>query len=493
MKEMVENLKLRERIVNPEEAASAIKSGMVVAMGGYTGCGSPKVIPLELIERRKKDDTFTIDIISGALLGHEIDDLLVQSGAIRLRSPQTASKISAELSNSRAINYVEQQMSKMPRLLKNGAFGKLDVYVIEALSITKEGYIAPTSGVGFAPTMAELADSVVVEINTAQPAELHGIHDCFTPGFPPNAVPIPLHYANQRIGVPFVKLDPDKIKYIVFSDIPDRVDPLRPHNEKTKLITDNLLNFLETEIAKRGFLPPFQTGIGNLASAIIQSLGDSNFKDIEFYCGNLLEASMELIASGKVKGVSTGSIQITPNVLKIIRSMRDSLKDILTIRNGEVANSLETTSRLGIFTLNGAIEADIYGNVNTTHIAGSKVVNGIGGGPNFAQCSGLSIIMLASDNKDGKISSIVPMVPHCDIGEHDVDVLITDVGVADLRGKGEVERARAIIENCASPIYKDLLSDYLDRAIAQTGGHHPVLLKEAFDWHERLSNTGSML
>ena len=85
----------------------------------------------------------------------------------------------------------------------------------------------------------------------------------------------------------------------------------------------------------------------------------------------------------------------------------------------------------------------------------------------------------------------MPMVSHQDISEHDIDVVVTENGVADLRGKSDTERAREIIENCAGA-YKDQLRSYLDRAAA-AGGHHPVLLDEALSWHIRLKKTGSMM
>ena len=148
--------------------------------------------------------------------------------------------------------------------------------------------------------------------------------------------------------------------------------------------------------------------------------------------------------------------------------------------------------RLGVFALNSGIEADIYGNVNSSHIAGTRVVNGIGGGANFAQNAELSVLVLVSENKKGAISTIVPMVSHQDISEHDIDVVVTENGVADLRGKDELERAHLVIENCASPRYRPLLKDYLQQAVREKGGQHPQNPFEAFQWHKRLKETGTM-
>ncbi len=136
---------------------------------------------------------------------------------------------------------------------------------------------------------------------------------------------------------------------------------------------------------------------------------------------------------------------------------------------------------------------DIYGNVNSSHIAGSRVVNGIGGGANFAQNSGLSVMLMPSISKGGAISNIVPMVSHQDISEHDIDIVVTENGLADLRGLDEAERADVIIKNCASDIYQDQLSKYLLKAREECGGHHPQLPQEAFEWYTRLKTKKTML
>ncbi len=85
------------------------------------------------------------------------------------------------------------------------------------------------------------------------------------------------------------------------------------------------------------------------------------------------------------------------------------------------------------------------------------------------------------------------MVSHVDHSEHTVDIVVTDQGVADIRGLEPVEKAQCIIDNCANPTYKPLLYEYLDKAVEQTGGHEPHILREAFSFHMRVKDTGSML
>jgi len=98
----------------------------------------------------------------------------------------------------------------------------------------------------------------------------------------------------------------------------------------------------------------------------------------------------------------------------------------------------------------------------------------------------------STGGKNGCISKVVPMVSHADHTEHDTMVFITEQGVADLRGLGPLQRARAIIENCAHPDYRYELADYLRYAVKH-GGHEPVDLGRAFSFHKRLAETGTML
>ena len=110
----------------------------------------------------------------------------------------------------------------------------------------------------------------------------------------------------------------------------------------------------------------------------------------------------------------------------------------------------EIIRRLGVIAMNGMIEADIYGNVNSTHVMGSRIQNGIGGSGDFARNGYLSIFMAPSTAQKGTISTIVPMVSHVDHTEHDVQVVVTEQGLADLRGLSPRQRAHLIIEKCAS-------------------------------------------
>ena len=131
--------------------------------------------------------------------------------------------------------------------------------------------------------------------------------------------------------------------------------------------------------------------------------------------------------------------------------------------------------------MNTAIEADIYGHVNSSHMGGSRIYNGIGGSGDYARNAYLSIFMTNSVVKNGTVSCIVPFATHIDHTEHDVDVLVTEQGYADLRGLSPKERAVRIIENCAHPDYRPQLRAYFQEACKLSGGAQtPHNLKECF-------------
>jgi acyl-CoA hydrolase len=77
-----------------------------------------------------------------------------------------------------------------------------------------------------------------------------------------------------------------------------------------------------------------------------------------------------------------------------------------------------------------------------------------------------------------------------DHNEHSVQVVVTEQGLADLRGLGPIERARTIIERCAHPMYRDYLRNYLESAPM---GHIRHDLNRCFELHRNLLETGSML
>ena len=482
---------LKNRIASAAKASEAIMDGMTVAMSGYAMAGYPKAIPEELVRRKNEGQNLAINLITGANVPW-LDELLGAAEIIKGRVPMCASKVLSSQVNSHKVRYVEQQMCKMPRLLRSRVLGNIDIVVVEALAVTEEGLI-PTTSAGFTSYLLEAANEIIVEINNAQPEILFGMHDVFIPKPPPDTEPIPLTSCRDRIGSTYITVDTSKIKYIVETYIPEDESQPTTYPLESRKTAENLLIFLEKEYHTKsgGVIPPFQLGFGNIAEAVADLLQTSEFTNLQFFCGGISENILKLLQNGKATGISTGGIPMSENVGKILDHISD-VREKLILRNGDMINNAEIIGRLGIIALTTGIETDIYGNVNSSHIGGSKVVNGIGGGANFAQNAGLSVMLISSVSKCGAISNIVPMVSHLDICEHDIDIVITENGYADVRGLDDLHRAEAIISYCAAEEYKQQLLDYF-YASKKLGGHHPQNPQMAFGWYTRLKETGAML
>lgn len=487
---------LQAKIMAAEQAASLITPGMNIGTSGFTPSGYPKAVPLALA-RRIQQEGFKVNLWTGASVGKELDAALAQVGGIAKRLPYQTNPVTRQAINNGGMQYTDLHLSHVAQMARCGFLGgKVDIAIIEACAITEEGHVIPTTSVGNAAAFVRLADKVIIEVNLTQPLALAGMHDILTPGDPPHREVLPLVNVADRIGVPYIPCPEDKIAGIVLSDIPDDVRPLAEMDADAKAMTGHLIGFLQGEI-KAGRLPasllPLQSGVGSVANAVITGLVNSDFSDLTVYTEVIQDGMLDLIDAGKLAFASGTALTPSPQGLKRFYANIDKYRDKIVLRPQEIANSPEIVRRLGVIAMNTAIEFDIYGHVNSTHVMGSKIMNGIGGSGDFARNGYLTFFFSSSVARNGAISCIVPMCSHVDHTEHDVDVFITEQGVADIRGLSPKERARKIISHCAHPGYRPRLLDYLARAEKTTGGAHtPHILAEALSWHCRFMETGTM-
>ena len=491
----VRNKDLQAKIVSAEEVAAYIKPGMSIGMSGFTASSYPKAIPLALAERMKKEP-FKIDLWTGASTGPELDDTLAAVHGIAKRLPyQTDAILRGEI-NDGSVDYLDLHLSESAQLARVGYLGKLDIAIVEAVAITEEGNIIPSTSLGNAASYVQQADVVIVEVNTTQPLELEGMHDVYVPLDPPHRLPIPIVKADDRVGTPFIPCTPDKIKFIVPCDIKDHTRDLAPIDENSKKMSQFTLEFLNAEI-KAGRMPknllPLQSGVGNVANAVMAGFVDSDLEDLTVYTEVIQDGMLDLIDANKLNFASGTAFSPSPAGMERFYKDVAKYKKYLLLRPQEISNSPEVVHRLGVIAMNTALEVDIYGNVNSTHVTGTKMMNGIGGSGDFARNAFLTIFYTPSIAKNGAISSIVPMCSHIDHTEHDVDVIITEQGIADLRGLAPKKRALEIINNCVHPDYKPVLLDYYNRAVEATKhAHTPHIIKEALSFHEKFIETKSM-
>ncbi|NCB00429.1 MAG: hypothetical protein EOM70_13785, partial [Clostridia bacterium] len=367
---LIRNISLQNRVAPADQAAAFICDGMTVAMSGYAMAGYPKAVVAELVRRREAGEALSIHLVTGANVP-ALDEQLGQAGIIARRTPMCAHPALARQINAGSVHYVEQQMNKMPRLITSGRLGPIDVAVIEALGVDEQGGLIPTTSSGLSHLLAAAAETIIVEINTAQPEQLSVLHDIYSPEASPQTLPIPLVNIRQRIGRPSIPVDPEKIRAIVVHDAPERAAPPPAGTPETDRIAQHLFDLLEIERHRmyHGALPPLQMGFGSLATSIARSLAQSPFQNLQFFCGGVGEAILELLVSGKASAISTAGLEMSERVEEIIRST-PGLSDRLVIRTGDVINNAETIARMGLITLNTGIEIDVYGNVNSSHISG---------------------------------------------------------------------------------------------------------------------------
>jgi succinyl-CoA:acetate CoA-transferase len=484
---------LHERVTSKEEAASWIEDGMTLGLSGFTRAGDAKAVPKALVDRVNNGEDIKVNVYTGASLGADIDKMLAESGVVHKRLPFQADPVMRKAINTGEHLFVDQHLSHTSEMLRSGVM-QIDYAIIEAVSITDEGLLIPTTSVGNNLAFVEAADHVIVEINMAQPESLEGIHDLYSPDRQGERSPIPLMRPDDRIGQAGIPLDIDKVKGIVFTEQADSPSTILPPDEETKQIASHLLDFLREEV-KAGrlteTLAPLQVGIGTVANAVMHGMLDSEFNDLTVYSEVLQDAVFDLMDAGKVSFASACSMTLSEEKMKDVFGNFDRYRDKLVIRPQEISNQPELIRRLGTISINTALELDIYGNINSTHVTGTKMMNGIGGSGDFARNARLAIFVTKSIAKDGDISSVVPFVSHTDHTEHDVDIIVTEQGYVDLRGLAPRERVPLIIENCAHPDYRPQLWAYYQEAL-ERGGQTPHVLEKAFSWHENFLKHGTM-
>jgi len=513
LEKRIRDKSLLGKIMKPEETIKFFEEVGVgtrsvnVGWSGFTPVGYPKVVPIALADHVEKNNLhgkWKFNVFAGASVGSETEDRWATLDMIDRRWPYQTGKNIAKGINSGKIKFGDKHLSMFPQDLKYGFYtkddgGKLDIAVIEASAITEDGNIILTGAVGAAPEIIDYADKIIVEINTGLPS-FEGMHDILVSDLPPERKVIPITDLRQRVGTPYVPTDKSKIIAIVESTLPDNGRALRGTDDVAQAIADNIIEFFENEV-KAGRLPdnllPLQSGVGSIANAVVGGLVSSPFENLTVYTEVLQDTFLPFLDSGKCEYINCTSLSLSNEGFEEWWQKFDQYKEMVLMRPQQISNNPEVIRRLGVIGMNTPVEFDIFGHANSTSVGGSKMINGIGGSGDFIRNSYISIMhcpsVRPSKTDEFGISGVVPKVPHVDHTEHDIDVLVTEQGLADLRGLAPKDRAREIINKCAHPTYKDYLLEYLERAEKATGNaHEPQMLDEAYNLHLSLAQNGTM-
>jgi succinyl-CoA:acetate CoA-transferase len=489
-----------QRVMSAEAAAALIPAGANVGMSGFTGAGYPKALPQAIAAHAKAEHAagkpYKINVWTGASTAAECDGAMAEAHALGQRLPFNTDPIARKAINAGEIDFIDMHLSHVAQHAWFGFLGPMHVAVIEVLGITADGLLIPSTAVGNNKTWLEIADKVILEVNTKPPAKMEGMHDIYYgTAIPPRRVPIALTHADDRIGEPYLRVDPAKVVAVVETHKGDRDNVFAQPDANSNLIAASIIDFLAHEM-KMGRLPkemlPIQSGVGNVANAVLAGLLTGPFENLLGFTEVLQDGMLDLLRAGKMSRASATSISLSGSAYRDFEENIDFYRERIILRPQEISNHPELVRRLGVIAMNSMIEADIYGNINSTHVMGTGMMNGIGGSGDFARNGYLSFFVTPSVAKGGKISCIVPMCSHVDHTEHDTQIIVTEQGLADLRGLSPRKRAQVIIDRCAHPDFRPQLQDYFDRAQRQGALHTPHILGEALSWHQRFVETGDM-
>ena len=488
------------RTMTAEAAAALIPHGVNVGMSGFTGAGYPKALPQAIAQHAKREHAagrpYKINVWTGASTAAEMDGALAEADALGQRLPFNTDPTCRAKINAGEIDFIDMHLSHVAQHAWFGFLGKMNVAVVEVLGVTADGLLIPSTAVGNNKTWLEIADKVILEVNTKPPIQMQGMHDIYYgTAIPPRRVPIALTHADDRIGEPYLRVDPAKVVAVVETHKGDRDNVFAQPDANSNLIAASIIDFLAHEM-KMGRLPkemlPIQSGVGNVANAVLAGLLTGPFENLLGFTEVLQDGMLDLLRAGKMSRASATSISLSGSAYRDFEENIDFYRDRIILRPQEISNHPELVRRLGVIAMNSMIEADIYGNINSTHVMGTGMMNGIGGSGDFARNGYLSFFVTPSVAKGGKISCIVPMCSHVDHTEHDTQIIVTEQGLADLRGLSPRKRAQVIIDRCAHPDFRAQLQDYFDRAQRQGALHTPHILSEALSWHQRFVETGDM-
>jgi succinyl-CoA:acetate CoA-transferase len=495
------NNSLRKKIVTADEAASLIPGGATIGLSGFTGAGYPKDTPLALAKRMRQagiaGSPLRVSIWTGASTGPELDGALSEAGGIAMRLPYQSDQSCRQSINQGLTEYTDIHLGSVAPLARAGVFGRLDFALIEVTKILADGRLVPATSVGNNQTWLDLAGRIILEVNSWHSENIEGIHDISGhAALPFGNAPIPIMHPCDRIGTPYLTCRLDKVAAIVETNRPDRNSPFKSPDENSKNIAGHITDFLKREI-RAGRVPrnllPLQTGVGNISNAVLAAFADSGFSGLTAYTEVIQDSMLDLILNGTMTCASATAFSLSPAAAVSLNSQLDRIRNHVVLRPQEISNHPEVIRRLGCISINSMIETDIYGNVNSTCVMGSRMQNGIGGSGDFARNAFLSFFVSPSLAKNNAVSCIVPMASHVDHSDHDVMIIVTEQGLADCRGLSPKQRAKAIIDNCAHPDFRPALNDYFDRALHEScGKHSPHLLTEALAWHSRYLRTGKM-
>ncbi|MGF6366147.1 4-hydroxybutyrate CoA-transferase [Aequitasia blattaphilus] len=423
--------KYKDKIVTAAEAVKCIKDNDRVAIGH--ACGEPIALTKALCDRM--DELKNVETTTMVGMGESGYCSEKAEGHIRHNSLFVGKNERAAIKEGRG-DYTPQYFSRIPSLFTDG-FMPLDVALVQVSTPDKHGYVSLGVSVDYSYTAAKVAKMKVAQINKNMP-RCHG--ECF------------MHLS--------------EFDYLVEEDIPMIELPRSELSEVEKKIGENCASLI-----KDG--DTLQLGIGALPDAVLLSLKDK--KDLGIHSEMFSDGVVELIEAGvitnKKKNFNPGRLVAT--FLMGSQKLYDFVDDNPTVymASANYTNDPYVIAKNdNLISINSCVAVDFMGQVSSESV-GTMQISGVGGQVDFVRGAnmskgGKSIIAMSSTAKGGSISKIVPMLePGVAVttGRNDVGYIVTEYGIADLRGKSLKERAKALIQIAHPNFREELISQWEDR------------------------------
>lgn len=411
--------------VSAEEAVGKIKSGNRVIVP--IGCGLPQTLMEALISRK---DLSQVEIVGGL----QVDYPFLREGLERsfsYRTWQCTSRI-RHLLKKGTVQYMPIRQGNVPHLFSRKGIWPVDVALIQVSPMDSRGFFSLGVSISHSLPTAHEASIVIAEVNDQMP-RVRGESS--------------IHLSN--------------IDWLVESS-----RPLIEYAQPTTISqAEKVIGGYVAELIENG--STIQVGIGSIPESILQCLRGK--KSLNFF-GMGIDGIVDLIESGAIDTSKKPSIIVT-EVLGT-RKVFDFIDNNELVEGrpaSRVINSKVIAEIDSFVSILGALEIDLTGQVNSETIEGEQF-SAIGGSFDFLQGAlfspgGKSIIAFTSTTRDGRISRIknrLPMGSAVTIPRHCVQLVVTEQGVADLRGKSLAERAEALI-SIAHPGFRDKLRESLER------------------------------
>ena len=423
----------RKKLVTADEAVRVVKSGDWVEYG-FGICGANEVD--EALARRK-DELHNVNIRCDIGAWPHYTNMADPTGEHFYWNSWHFGGLDRKYYNEGILSYIPMKFHELPKMTKEDC-APTNVFIVMVSPMDRHGYFSFGAGAPSSWAAIERAEYVIVEVNENMPRVLGGNQES-------------IHISQGRLCGG--KQNP-----------PLPTLAAAEPTDVEKKIAENIIDNLYDGCC-------IQLGIGGIPNAIGAMIADSDLKDLGVHTEMYVDAYLKMSRAGKVTGARK-RIDRYKQVFSFAMGSRE-LYDFIDDNPGVIAYSVNYTNNPLIISqihnfvsINACIEVDLFGQVCSESV-GTRHISGTGGQLDFVEGAykskgGQSFICMSStfSGKDGnEVSRIRPtLTPGAIVTDPRTAVhkIVTEYGIASMKGKSTWERAEALI-NIAHPDFRDEL------------------------------------